>query len=85
VSELVSGNNISFYVILAFVGLLLLTFVVKNPNLVELDVIILMWLLVYIWMIQRKFFSNLNLRLNISEVLFWLFIFSASISAIIFF
>jgi len=85
ISPLASGNNITLYVILAFLGLLLLTFMVKSPNLVSLDVIILMWLLAYIWLMQRKLFSSLNLRLNISEVLFWLFIFSASISAIIFF
>ncbi|MBS1946303.1 MAG: GHKL domain-containing protein [Bacteroidetes bacterium] len=85
ISRLVRPNNIAVYVILAFLGLLLLTFLVKSPDLVSLDVIILLWLLVYIWLMQRKLFSSLNLRLNISEVLFWLFIFSASISSIIFF
>ncbi len=41
--------------------------------------------MVYVWLMQRKLFSSLNLRLNISEVLFWLLFFSASISTIIFF
>ncbi len=85
ISSLVDVNNVLVYVIIAFLGLLLLTFSVKNPELVSVDVIILIWVLVYVWLMQRKLFSSLNLRLNVSEVLFWLFIFSASISAIIFF
>src|ERR1700733_6174704 len=34
---------------------------------------------------QRRIFFDLRFRLNVSEVLFWLFIFSTSISAIILF
>ena len=34
---------------------------------------------------QRRVFSDLRFRLNVSEVLFWLFIFSTSISAVILF
>jgi len=85
ISSLVDVNNFLVYIIIAFTGLLLLTFAVKDPEQVSLDVIVLIWLLVYIWLMQRKLFSSLNLRLNVSEVLFWLFIFSASISSIIFF
>lgn len=85
ISSLVDVNNFLVYIIIAFAGLLLLTFAVKDPEQVSLDVIVLIWLLVYLWLMQRKLFSSLNLRLNVSEVLFWLFIFSASISGIIFF
>ena len=67
---------------MSFAGLLMLTFI-KNTEIVELDVFVLIWLLIYLWLLQRKLFSGLNVRLNISEVLFWLFIFSVSISAVV--
>ena len=85
IGSLVDVNNFLVYIVIAFAGLLLLTFAVKDPEQVSQDVIVLIWLLIYIWLMQRKLFSSLNLRLNVSEVLFWLFIFSASISSIIFF
>ncbi|HXB44036.1 MAG TPA: hypothetical protein VNV85_08260, partial [Puia sp.] len=85
ISSLLDVNNFVVYIVIAFTGLLLLTFAVKDPGQVSQDVIVLIWLLIYIWLMQRKLFSSLNLRLNVSEVLFWLFIFSASISSIIFF
>ena len=52
---------------------------------VELDIYVLIWLLGYVWLMQRRIFFDLRFRLNVSEVLFWLFIFSISISAVILF
>ncbi|HZG23222.1 MAG TPA: histidine kinase dimerization/phospho-acceptor domain-containing protein, partial [Chitinophagaceae bacterium] len=40
-------------------------------------------LLIYIWLMQRRVFSGIYSNLNISVVLFWLFVFSVSISIII--
>ena len=71
-------------IITAFIGLLMLTFI-GNTAVIELNLYVLLWLLVYIWMMKRKVFSGLNFRLNISEVLFWLFVFSFSIAAVIIF
>ena len=85
IGSLVDLNSFVVYIIIGFIGLLLITFVVRKAELVSLDVIVLLWLLGYLYLLQRKLFSSLHLRLNISEVLFWLFIFSASISSIIFF
>ena len=82
ISPIESGDSIIEYIIVAFVGLLILTFIRKTDT-VELDIFVLVWLLVYLWLMQRKLFSGLNARLNISEVLFWLFVFSISISALI--
>jgi hypothetical protein len=65
-------------------GLLLVTFI-RNIGVVELDIFVLVWLLAYVWLMQRKIFSDLHFRLNVSEVLFWLFVFSASISTVIIF
>ena len=71
-------------ILAAFIGLLLLTFI-RDPLVIELNLYVLLWLLLYIWMMKRKVFSGLNFRLNISEVLFWLFIFSFSMAAVIIF
>jgi signal transduction histidine kinase len=84
ISSLVNMGGVVLYIVLASLGLILLTFVVKNHELVSVDVLILIWLIVYVWLMQRKIFSSLNFRLNISEVLFWLLVFSGSISSIIF-
>ena len=71
-------------IIAASIGLLMLTFI-RDTSVIELNLYVLLWLLTYIWMMKRKVFSGLNFRLNISEVLFWLFVFSFSIAAVIIF
>jgi len=80
----IERNEIVVYIIIAFTGLLLLTFF-HNIEVLELDIIGLLWLLVYTWLMLRNLFSGLNIRLNASEILFWLFIFSISIATVIIF
>jgi len=82
VGYLIRALSIVLYIIIATMGLLLLTFI-HNTITVELDIFVLIWLLAYVWLMQRRVFFNLRFRLNVSEVLFWLFIFSTSISAVI--
>ncbi|PWT70946.1 MAG: histidine kinase [Bacteroidetes bacterium] len=72
------------YIIIAITGLSYLTFS-RNTELVELNIYVLIWLIFYVWVLLRNVFSGLNYRLNVSEVLFWLFVFSISISVIIIF
>ncbi|MES1159281.1 MAG: hypothetical protein ABUM51_00850, partial [Bacteroidota bacterium] len=84
VGYLIRALSIVLYIIIATMGLLVLTFV-HNTAAVELDIFVLVWLLAYVWLMQRRVFFNLRFRLNVSEVLFWLFIFSTSISAVILF
>ncbi|HTI08610.1 MAG TPA: HAMP domain-containing sensor histidine kinase, partial [Puia sp.] len=84
VGYLIRALSIVLYIIIATMGLLVLTFV-HNTTAVELDIFVLVWLLAYVWLMQRRVFFNLRFRLNVSEVLFWLFIFSTSISAVILF
>jgi len=84
IGYLIRSLSIVLYIIIATIGLLLLTFV-QNPEIVELDIFVLIWLLGYVWLMQRRIFFDLRFRLNVSEVLFWLFIFSTSISAVILF
>jgi two-component system, NtrC family, nitrogen regulation sensor histidine kinase NtrY len=84
ISNMIRKNNLVTNIIIAVIGLLLLTFG-SDPDIVQLDIFVLIWLLVYIWLLQRQALSGLNLRLNVSEVLFWLFVFSVSISTVIIF
>ncbi len=82
IGYLIRALSIVLYIAIATVGLILLTFM-RKTELVELEIFVLIWLLAYVWLMQRRIFFDLRFRLNVSEVLFWLFIFSTSISAVI--
>ena len=84
IGYIIRSLSIVLYIIIATIGLLLLTFI-HNTDTVELDIFVLVWLVAYVWLMQRRIFFDLRFRLNVSEVLFWLFIFSTSISAVILF
>jgi two-component system, NtrC family, nitrogen regulation sensor histidine kinase NtrY len=70
------------YIIVATMGLVTLTFV-RSPAIASTNIFILLWLLFFIWLLHKSFFGGLHGRLNPTEVLFWLFIFSLSIAAVI--
>jgi signal transduction histidine kinase len=78
------GSLLIISIVVATIGLGLLTFYSKT-SLVELDIYVLIWLLCYLWLMRRNMITGLRFRLNISEIMFWLFIFSGSISVIIIF
>lgn len=78
------GSIYAMVLVTVFIGLAILTFT-YNTNVLELNLYVLIWLVVYILMMQQKIFSDINMRLNISEVLFWLFVFSFSITGVIIF
>ncbi len=82
--QLSGGRTVIVYIITAFLGLMILSFT-SNKVIVELNLFVLIWLMLYTWLMNRKVLQGLNFRLNISEVLFWLFVFSFSISAVIIF
>ncbi len=84
IGYLIRSLSIVLYIATATIGLILLTFI-RKTEVVELDIFVLLWLLAYVWLMQRRIFFDLRFRLNVSEVLFWLFIFSTSISAVILF
>ena len=84
VHSLIDRHNIFIYVILATTGLFLLSFAHKT-EIVQLNMLVLIWLLAYTWIMLRNLFSGLDEKLNASEVLFWLFVFSISITTIIIF
>jgi two-component system, NtrC family, nitrogen regulation sensor histidine kinase NtrY len=80
----IEGNILTAYIIIAIAGLTFLTFK-RDTEMVELDIYVLLWLIAYVWLMLRNLFSGLHYRLNVSEILFWLFVFSISISVIIVF
>ncbi|MDP4214057.1 MAG: HAMP domain-containing sensor histidine kinase [Bacteroidota bacterium] len=80
----IEGNKLPVFILVASIGLGLLTFH-SETTLVELDIYVLIWLLCYLWLMMRNLFSGLHYQMNVSEILFWLFIFSSSISVIIIF
>ena len=80
--QLIGPANYIIYIVAASIGLLILTFT-RNPDIIDLNLFVLLWLIGFMWMMQQDVFSGLRFRLNVSEVLFWLFVFSFSISAVI--
>jgi signal transduction histidine kinase len=80
----IEGNALLIFILVATIGLSFLTFH-SETAVVELDIYVLIWLLCYLWLMMRNLFSGLHYQLNVSEILFWLFIFSSSISVIIIF
>lgn len=66
------------------IGLSILT-ISHNTELIELNLYVLIWLSLFMWMLHQNFLSALRFRLNVSEILFWLFVFSFSIAAVIIF
>jgi signal transduction histidine kinase len=81
--QLSFNNNIfPVYLIVAAAGLSFLTFEVDNPLLV-FYIIVLGWMIFYIWLSGIKTFGINNQRQTMAGGLFWIFIFSVSITAII--
>lgn len=82
VEPLIEEKRYLLFIIISFVGLAILTLLNHSPT-TELNIYALIWLLAYVWLMRRRAFSSIFYKLNISVVLFWLFIFSVSISIII--
>jgi len=80
---LIKGSSSILYLIISVTGLLTLTVLQEYSITNELYIYALAWLLIYVWLMQRRVFSEIYYKLNISVVLFWLFVFSLSISIII--
>lgn len=84
IKRLSEGSTYFIILVTLFVGLVILTFT-RNAAVLELNLYVLLWLVVYILMMQQKIFSGINTRFNVSEVLYWLFVFSFSITGVIIF
>lgn len=78
---LLPGKDYLVYFAICFAGLLFLTLRPGNPD-VLFYLPVLIWLLVYSWLVNRRGVLFSSLRINIAGILSWIFIFSVSISAI---
>jgi signal transduction histidine kinase len=79
---LFSQNTRPVYFAIAFSGLVYLTIKSGDPK-VLFYIPVLAWLLMYTWLVNRKGLILNRIRINIAGILFWIFIFSVSIAAII--
>ena len=69
------------YFAIAFSGLVFLTVKSGDPT-VLFYIPVLAWLLVYTWLINREGLLLNRIRINIAGILFWIFVFSVSITLI---
>lgn len=78
---LFQGKNWMVYFAIAFAGLSYLTIRSGKPE-VLFYLPVLLWLLAYTWLVNRKGVVFNRIRINIAGILSWIFIFSVSIAAI---
>lgn len=75
-------NNIwPVYFAIGFSGLVYLTVKSGDPT-VLFYLPVLAWLLIYTWLVNREGMILNRIRINIAGILFWIFVFSVSIAAI---
>ncbi len=78
---LFSNNIWLVYFAIAFSGLIYLSVKSGDPA-VLFYIPVLSWLLVYTWLVNRDGVILNRIRINIAGILFWIFVFSISIAAI---
>ena len=83
VFPLFAGRNYLIFFAIGFAGLVYLTTRSGNPE-VLFYLPVLLWLLAYTWLVNRKGVIFNRIRINIAGILSWIFIFSVSITAIMF-
>src|SRR5258705_4435478 len=76
------NNFLPVYIVIAVAGLSFLTVEVDNP-LLAFYVVVLGWLIFYIWLSRFNKFGINNQRQTMAAALFWIFLFSVSITAVI--
>jgi signal transduction histidine kinase len=74
-------NTWPIYFAIGFAGLVYLTVRSGDPT-VLFYIPVLAWLLIYTWLVNRRGLILYNIRINIAGILFWIFVFSVSISLI---
>ncbi|MEI2737957.1 MAG: ATP-binding protein [Chitinophagaceae bacterium] len=80
---LFAGRNYLIYFAIGFAGLVYLTTRSGNPE-VLFYLPVLLWLLAYTWLVNRRGVIFNRIRINIAGILSWIFVFSVSITAIMF-
>lgn len=82
VNKLSQGANFLFYIIIAVAGLAVITLRVNSSN-VAFDLATVMWLLIYLFVMNYDHLNLLGSKLIASRFIFWIFFFSVSITAVI--
>ena len=76
------GKSILIYFVLALTGLLFLTF--KSGNTIVLFYLpVLFWLIIYTLLLSQEQFIINRFKITIAGMLFWIFVFSVSLAAVI--
>ncbi|MGC4102654.1 sensor histidine kinase [Ferruginibacter sp.] len=75
-------NFIPLYIVAAIIGLTLLT-IGFNVGIVAFELYLLIWLLVFLVLLSSNYLALLTTRISSSRLVFWLFFFSLSITAVI--
>lgn len=70
--------------VIAVTGLVVLTFRINSPYIL-FELAILIWLLLYVYLVEQVELSFDRKKFMVGNVLFWIFIFSVSIASVIFF
>ena len=83
VFPLFAGKDFLIYYAIGFAGLVYLTTRTGHPD-VLFYLPVLIWLLAYTWLVNRKGVIFNRIRINIAGILSWIFVFSVSITAIMF-
>ncbi len=84
--ESLMDNRNRYYkrAVIAVTGLIMLTFRINSPYIL-FELSTLVWLLVYVYLIEKVDLSFVRKKFLMGNVLFWIFVFSVSIAAVIFF
>lgn len=81
IQPLFRNNTWAVYFAIGFSGLVYLTIKSGDPT-VLFYLPVLAWLLLYTWLVNREGMILTRIRINIAGILFWIFVFSVSISII---
>lgn len=81
VFPLFEGRTFLIYFAIGFAGLIFLTAKSGDPA-VLFYIPVLLWLMMYTWLVNRQGLLFNRIRVNIAGILFWIFVFSFSIAAI---
>lgn len=82
VSCCIDEHKYILYIALAIGGLLTLTFELNTPN-ISFDIVLIIWLLLFVFLMNYNYLSLLASKLISSRFIFWVFFFCVSITAVI--
>lgn len=84
IQPLFSKNYFGLYLVITILGLIYLTFQVIFSN-AAFNLIILVWLVIYLLLLNRVYFTLVLKKISSSRYIFWIFFFSLTITSIIVF